>query len=195
MLNRTVFILMIVTVLTIAGCGKAIKEPFLTISPQNVEISVGEIQYFTATYYAPNGTSVSVTPSWEVTNDIGTIDATGLLTVTSIGTGEIIANYNDICANTKVYADEANYILGELIVKFTEGISVEETSIRTNSDSINALLRKYETNKIEALSFSRVYCIRFARNFNLTSAVSDFKNDLGVEYAQPNYIYTVSCTL
>ncbi|MFC1552875.1 beta strand repeat-containing protein, partial [Candidatus Latescibacterota bacterium] len=66
-------------------------DPVLTLTPTEVSIHAGDTQQFSATATDENGAAAIVI--WEVTDDIGTVDANGLFTAgDSPGDGTVIAS-------------------------------------------------------------------------------------------------------
>jgi len=94
----------------------------------------------------------------------------------------------------------ADYVPGELIIKFKEGVRAAEVS-----PSIENLHRKFKIEKIErgikdvipasanALArphdLSRIYQIKFPAGIDVEQAVREYQKDPAIEYAEPNYIY------
>ncbi|GIX47511.1 MAG: hypothetical protein KatS3mg131_1722 [Candidatus Tectimicrobiota bacterium] len=64
----------------------------LKVTPAEATIVSGTTQQFQAEAFNAHGYPLEVTPVWEVTNGVGTIDASGLFTATKAGKGEVLAS-------------------------------------------------------------------------------------------------------
>ena len=72
------------------------------------------------------------------------------------------------------------FVPGEILVKFKEGINRSEIS------ALNSYMRTQEIRRIEPIKVSR---IKLPPDISIEEAVSNYKLDQNVEYAEPNYIY------
>ncbi|MBI5700086.1 S8 family serine peptidase [Candidatus Saganbacteria bacterium] len=94
----------------------------------------------------------------------------------------------------------ADFVPGEIVVKFKEGIRAAEVS-----PSIENLHRKFKIEKIERgikdilpvsaaekarpHDLSRIYQIKFPADVDVEQAVREYQKDPAIEFAEPNYIY------
>jgi len=98
---------------------------------------------------------------------------------------------------------DSDYIPGEIILKFEEDAPVHfsksfEQSLITNIDSINVLNQKYNILSSEKLykedttaHLSKTYKIKIQNNADIKRAIKEYNNDPNIEYAEPNYIYSL----
>lgn len=83
---------------------------------------------------------------------------------------------------------------GVMLVKFHPAVkdAVSPAENKINLPSVNYLNTKHGLNSIEPLfvesSSEQVYKLSFDPNTDLQSALSDFENNVVVEYAEPNYL-------
>jgi hypothetical protein len=72
------------------------------VRPQDVTVTAGTNYQFQAEVFNAHGYPLDVAPTWEVTNELGTIDASGLFTATKAGQGRIVANAGGQTARVEV---------------------------------------------------------------------------------------------
>ncbi len=65
------------------------------VTPVEKTVTAGTNFQFAAQALNAHGHPLEVTPTWEVSNDVGTVDAVGLFTATTAGEGEVIATAAD----------------------------------------------------------------------------------------------------
>jgi hypothetical protein len=61
------------------------------VTPQDATVTAGTNHQFQANVFNAHRYALDVVPTWDVTGDLGTIDASGLLTATKAGQGNIVA--------------------------------------------------------------------------------------------------------
>ena len=97
----------------------------------------------------------------------------------------------------------AEFISGEVIVKFKSAAALNEVkvsspsiSILNNKYKIKTVKRLFEKQKTQAINanfpgfdFSREFILSFDEKEDLNKIIEEYKKDPSVEYAQPNYIY------
>lgn len=77
----------------------------LQITPASINIRSGDEQQFSVEGLDAGGNPVEVEPEWEVTDSIGTIDASGLFTATLAGKGRATAKVGDLSAHAAVIVE------------------------------------------------------------------------------------------
>jgi plastocyanin len=78
------------------------EAAIIEVTPPEATVVSGTTQQFQAAVFNAHRYPLDVTPTWEVTNEIGTIDASGLFTATKAGTGEILATANGATGRAQV---------------------------------------------------------------------------------------------
>jgi len=99
-----IIIFQIVFISSMVGCGQGPKGVSPTtstqnssinniiISPSSASLSIGANQQFSAKGYSTASASfISLSPTWEIIGNIGSISSTGIFTALSTGTGKVIA--------------------------------------------------------------------------------------------------------
>lgn len=102
-------------------------------------------------------------------------------------TQKTIQNFQKINKKTALEKGSANYVPGEILVKFKNNkINLEKSAGREQS-------RQFATNKNldkkEDIRKSNISVLKTGENESVENAVERLKNDPDVEYVQPNYIY------
>ena len=75
----------------------------------------------------------------------------------------------------------AEYAEGELLVKFKETADISESKIQ----------KKFNFRKAKKLSGKKLYRVSVSKDNDIKKIVNALKKHPDVEYAEPNYIYTV----
>lgn len=92
------------------------------------------------------------------------------------------------------------YISGELIVKFKSNFSPDEKFLKDHKLSSAERLSGYidpgaKTNeKLKKMGADRLYLADFSKDLNLENVLEKLNNDPSIEYAEPNYIVSISST-
>jgi subtilisin family serine protease len=84
-----------------------------------------------------------------------------------------------------LYARDAQYVPGEVLVKFKDGTRAEDTG------SLHAALK---TTKKRELRTMRLHRLKLSKQMSVAEAVSKYEQDPNVEYAEPNYIVNALAT-
>jgi len=106
---------------------------------------------------------------------------------------EIIdTNIND-CKYTQLIQPE--FVPGELIVKFKEKInfcldSTNPEIINTDIKSVNQLNNKYGVKSVEKTT--NIIKLTIDKKTDIQTAVEEYTKNPNVEYAEPNYLYTIN---
>lgn len=87
---------------------------------------------------------------------------------------------------TSIQAEEARYVPGEIIVKFKAG---REQNFKQNK-SLKAL-GITNTRDIK-LSYDKLSVLKIANNLSMEAALKTLNENADIEYAEPNYIYSVN---
>lgn len=74
----------------------------IEISPSSIDLKKGEIYQFICKGYDQNDNPTTVTPTWEVIGNVGTIDANGNFTAMEEGQATIQAIYNGMTATAEI---------------------------------------------------------------------------------------------
>jgi len=85
----------------------------------------------------------------------------------------------------RLYARDAQYVPGEVLVKFKDGTRAEDTG------SLHAALK---TTKKRELRTMRLHRLKLSKQMSVAEAVSKYEQDPNVEYAEPNYIVNALAT-
>jgi Bacterial Ig-like domain (group 1) len=72
------------------------------VRPQEATVTAGTNYQFQAEVFNAHGYPLDVAPTWEVTNELGTIDSSGLLTATKSGQGSIVASAGGQTARAEI---------------------------------------------------------------------------------------------
>jgi hypothetical protein len=107
-----ILIFVLILLVVVGGCGQVVKPQIpnnppatslasIVVSPESVSLIVGTTQQFCATGIQACDT-VSISPSWEVIGDIGTINSVGLFTATKEGVGTIEARVEGVVGRAQV---------------------------------------------------------------------------------------------
>ncbi len=107
-----------------------------------------------------------------------------------------------ILEQASVNGKDSEFVSGEVIVKFREGVDVRKsgTFVTTNKDSINQLNARFGIydfkqifkNKQNIPKLANVYLFKVPQGTNILQAVEEYKKDTNVLYAEPNFIYKVA---
>ncbi|RPJ73851.1 MAG: subtilase [Alphaproteobacteria bacterium] len=84
-------------------------------------------------------------------------------------------------------AETARHVPGEIIVKFRPGVSAQKF-FQNKSISSLGIAPKREIN----LSYQKLNVISIGNEKSLASALTALKNNSEIEYAEPNYIYSIA---
>jgi|GEM_PF-699695 len=83
------------------------EEPVLQLSPEDVELTVGDSVRFTAVYTDSMGGKVDTTVNWSVAPDsLGTINAEGWFTATAAGEGYVYVSLGDLADSAEVEVED-----------------------------------------------------------------------------------------
>jgi hypothetical protein len=74
----------------------------LRVTPAEAMLVSGTTQQFQVEAFNAYRYPLEITPTWKVTNDVGTIDASGLLTATKAGGGEIVVTADGTTSRTRI---------------------------------------------------------------------------------------------
>ena len=94
--------------------------------------------------------------------------------------------------------DDKQYAPDEVIVKFKPDISEKakkDFKTKNNVKSMDKILK--ETNdefKKNSHGLDRLYLLKLSKNTDINKIVKKFNEDHNIEYAQPNFIYTIDST-
>ena len=140
LLQKVVIASIGLTLIFAVGCGQANKDlirqdesslsPVLaqiTVSPSETTLTIGSTLQFTVKGYSSAETIMPISPTWDVTNGIGSINSSGLFMASSIGTGEIKAKIGSLVGDAivKVTASQDS---SNQNFQFPGGQSSQETS-------------------------------------------------------------------
>ncbi|MFC1490773.1 Ig-like domain-containing protein, partial [Candidatus Latescibacterota bacterium] len=114
-------------------------DPVLVLAPQDSSVILGDTIQYTATVYNEFGEVADETVEWSTSGDIGTINANGLFTGTTVGTGTVTASAADLTqtVNVEVIVDPISKTIPTFIT-----ITPEEADIAVGESmifSVNAL--------------------------------------------------------
>lgn len=79
-----------------------------------------------------------------------------------------------------------NYVKGEVIVKYKEGVTEER---------VNGLHQRMNAIKKRDIPDLRIQSVKISDNMSVEDAIAQYKNDPDVEYAEPNYILRALATI
>jgi hypothetical protein len=74
----------------------------LQVTPAETSLVSGTTQQLQVKAFNAHGYPLEITPTWNVTNQVGTIDTSGLFTATKAGSGEIVATAGDATSRARV---------------------------------------------------------------------------------------------
>jgi large repetitive protein len=72
------------------------------LAPTDASLVSGTTQQFQVAAFNAHGHPLEISPLWDVTNNIGTIDASGLFTATTAGTGEVVVKVGEMTSRAQV---------------------------------------------------------------------------------------------
>ncbi len=108
-----------------------------------------------------------------------------------------------VVSNEDVFIFTDSFVPGEFIIKFKDDVNdffCFSDSIDTGNSSLNSLNVKYNVVSQEKLFddsdesdyLSNYYRLKFSSNKDIMSLISDYENLDFVEFAEPNYVYTIN---
>jgi hypothetical protein len=103
---------------------------------------------------------------------------------------------------TRQVDSKADYVAGQLVIKFRQPLHSPASvgGPRTGVRSVDDLLQRYSSRALTPLfggiaasrqGLDRVYVLDLDRGVDVLAASQEFAADTAVEYAEPNYIYTL----
>ena len=91
---------------------------YIEVTPDPASLFVGQSQQFIATAYDASGNSLGVIANsnlaWSATSGIGTIDANGIFTASSVGSGLVTAYYSGASRSTPI-SDSASVTVSQFV--------------------------------------------------------------------------------
>lgn len=97
------------------SCGEKIGDVVrIVVTPLEANVGVGGTVHFSAKGYDSDNTPISISPSWSVVEDIGTINASGLFQASKTGQGYVIAQYAGFSDQSVVNVTDAGGISGRV---------------------------------------------------------------------------------
>ena len=99
---------------------------------------------------------------------------------------KMLLGLSTLAMSSGLMATEAAYVPGEIIVKFKTGS--EKNLALNNTLKVLGLSQKREIK----LSYDKLSVLKIDQNKSLKSALEILNNNPAVEYAEPNYIYSVN---
>lgn len=102
-----------------------------------------------------------------------------LLSLTSLALGSVMS--------TGLHAEEARSVPGELIVKFKPGVNAKSFFAQKGINSLGI-----QSKREIKLSYQNLSVVSVGNQKSLKSVIASLKNNPEIEYAEPNYIYSIA---
>jgi thermitase len=99
---------------------------------------------------------------------------------------KMLLGLSALATTTAIFASETLHVPGEIIVKFKSG--KEKLFYEKNTFKNLGVKSKRELN----ISYDKLFVLKIENDKSLNSVLSALNNDQNVEYAEPNYIYSVN---
>lgn len=141
---------------------------------------------------------------------IGILIASSISSVNALGMSSVsipTSQNTEIKSTNSLYdnINKLDFVPGEIIVKFKENVQISVTldqdHVATGLSTIDSLNEMFGINSIEKLDqtetssfLSNVYKLKFPQDKSISSVLSEYLKDSNVEYAEPNFIYSI-CSL
>jgi len=126
---RHLLFLSFILLIPLFGCGDDTSVASITIYPAaTVVVGINKTQQFQAVGYTATGKSISITPVWNCSPAIGSIDNSGLLTAVGVSaTGVVVASAGGISASNAVSVTDKATLSG--VVRNSQGEAVANVII------------------------------------------------------------------
>jgi hypothetical protein len=122
----------------IVGCGEEIGHiTSIRIFPASTTVSIGSTALFTALAYDSDGKSAPISPTWTVSENIGTINSAGIFNASNEGLGSVSAYYAGVFAYAQVNVTNQGNISGRVTNSKAERLSGIQVSL--DSPSIDTI--------------------------------------------------------
>ncbi|MFH1541678.1 MAG: carboxypeptidase regulatory-like domain-containing protein [bacterium] len=136
-MEKILFSLLIFALL-LAGCGDLEESAIssITVSPSTATVGVNQSKNFSINAYDSGGIITSVSPTWGVSNGLGSISASGVFTAGAAAGSEIVtASYGSKSSSATVTITENCWIAGRITGSLdTTGVQGVSVSLRDNSN-------------------------------------------------------------
>jgi len=105
---------------------------------------------------------------------------------------------NSLIQNSLNVQTDPEFVAGEVIVKFKPDISEKakkDFKSKNNVESMDIILKERNDKfKKNSHNLDRLYLLKLSKNTDINKIVKKFNEDKNIEYAQPNFIYTIDST-
>jgi hypothetical protein len=120
---------------SVGGCGDIETQlSSIDISPANATIGVNQPQQFSAAGKDSSGKYIQVTPTWNITGNIGPITSNGLFTAGSTpGSGVVTATSGSVTGETNLTVTENGWIEGRVQDEIGQRVQGIKIYLRTTS--------------------------------------------------------------